>query len=102
MKDGVARLLLAAVLLASSASALLAQGASSGSISGVVVDTNGGGIPGAEIRTAIVNGAAGAVVTVRGEPYAVIAFTVRSGRISEINAIVGRSRVRRIAAAVLG
>jgi RNA polymerase sigma factor (sigma-70 family) len=62
----------------------------------------GGGIPGAEIRTAIVNGAAGAVVTVRGEPYAVIAFTVRSGRISEIDAIVGRSRVGRIAASVLG
>ena len=49
MKDGVARLLLAAALLASSASALLAQGASSGSISGVVVDTNGGGIPGASV-----------------------------------------------------
>jgi hypothetical protein len=49
MKEAVTRLLLAGLILASSASALFAQGASGGSISGVVVDTNGGGIPGASV-----------------------------------------------------
>jgi RNA polymerase sigma factor (sigma-70 family) len=57
--------------------------------------------PGAEIRPALVNGAAGAVVKLRGRPFAVVAFTVREGRIVEIDGIVGAERVRRIAAAVL-
>jgi RNA polymerase sigma factor (sigma-70 family) len=57
--------------------------------------------PGAEVRPVLVNGAAGAVVTVRGRPFAIIGFTVRGGRIVEIDGIVGAERVRRIAAAVL-
>jgi ketosteroid isomerase-like protein len=60
-----------------------------------------GSVPGAEARPVLVNGAAGAVITVRGRPYAVIGFTVRDGRIVEIDGIVGAERVRRIAAAVL-
>jgi RNA polymerase sigma factor (sigma-70 family) len=61
-----------------------------------------GALPGAEVRPALVNGAAGAVVTLRGRPFAVIGFTVRDGKIVEIDGIVGAERVRRIAAAVLG
>ena len=49
MKEGLARLLLAGVILTLSASILSAQATSSGSISGIVVDTNGGGIPGASV-----------------------------------------------------
>ena len=57
--------------------------------------------PHAEVRPALVNGAAGAVIVLRGRPFAVLAFTVRDGRIVEIDAIAGSERVRRIAAAVL-
>ena len=39
-------------------------------------------------RPAIVNGAAGAIVGVRGRPFAVVGFTVVGGRITEID-IVG-------------
>ena len=60
-----------------------------------------GALPGAEVRPALVNGAAGAVITLRGRPFGVIGFTVRQGRIVEIDGIVGAERVRRIAAAVL-
>jgi RNA polymerase sigma factor (sigma-70 family) len=61
-----------------------------------------GSFPGAEIQPAQVNGAAGAVVTVRGRPFAVLGFTVRGGKIAEIDGIVGAERVRRIAAPILG
>ena len=60
-----------------------------------------GAFPGAELRPALVNGAAGAVVVLRGRPFAVIGFTVAGDRIVEIDGIVGPERVRRIAAAVL-
>src|SRR5262245_39912710 len=60
-----------------------------------------GSLPCAEVRHAMVNGAAGAVITVRGRPFAVLGFTVRDGRIVEIDGIVGSERVGRIAAAVL-
>ncbi len=59
------------------------------------------GFPGAVVRPALVNGAAGAVVTLRGRPFAVLAFTVVEGKIVEIDAIADPERVRRIAAAVL-
>jgi RNA polymerase sigma factor (sigma-70 family) len=58
-------------------------------------------VPGAQVRPALVNGAAGAVVTVGGRPFAVMAFTVSGGRIVEIDAIADPERVRRIAASVL-
>jgi RNA polymerase sigma factor (sigma-70 family) len=61
-----------------------------------------GALPGAELHPALVNGAAGAVVTVGGRPFAVLGFTVAGGRIVEIDAIADPDRVRRIAAAVLG
>jgi RNA polymerase sigma-70 factor, ECF subfamily len=61
-----------------------------------------GALPGARLHPALVNGAAGAVVTVGGRPFAVLGFTVSGGRIVEIDAIADPDRVRRIAAAVLG
>jgi hypothetical protein len=59
-------------------------------------------LPTAELHPALVNGAAGMVVTVRGRPFAVMGFTVVDGMIVEIDAIADPQRVRRIAAAVLG
>jgi RNA polymerase sigma factor (sigma-70 family) len=60
-----------------------------------------GAIPGAELHPALVNGAAGMVITVRGRPYAIMGFTVTNGKIIEIDAIADPERVRRIAASVL-
>jgi RNA polymerase sigma-70 factor (ECF subfamily) len=59
------------------------------------------GFPGALVTPALVNGAAGAVITVRGRPIAVMGFTVVEGRIVEIDAIADPERVRRVAASVL-
>jgi RNA polymerase sigma-70 factor (ECF subfamily) len=53
------------------------------------------------VRPALVNGAAGVVITVAGRPLAVMGFTVAEGRIVEIDTIADPQRVRRIAAAVL-
>jgi RNA polymerase sigma factor (sigma-70 family) len=61
----------------------------------------GAAIPGARPQPALVNGAPGVVITVRGRPFAVMSFTVAEGKIAEIDAIVDSERVRRIAAAVL-
>ena len=58
-------------------------------------------LPGAEVRWARVNGAPGAIVVLRGRPFAILAFTVRGDKIVEIDAIAGAGRVRRIASAVL-
>jgi len=60
-----------------------------------------GALPGARLHPALVNGAAGAVVTVAGRPFAILGFTVADGRIVEIDAIADPDRVARIAAAVL-
>jgi len=61
-----------------------------------------GALPGADLHPALVNGAAGAVVTVGGRPFAVLGFTVAEAKILEIDAIADPERVRRVAAAVLG
>jgi RNA polymerase sigma-70 factor (ECF subfamily) len=60
-----------------------------------------GARPASELHPARVNGAAGAVITVRGRPFAVMGFTVVDDKIVEIDAIVDPERVRRIAATVL-
>ncbi|MGH2368371.1 MAG: RNA polymerase subunit sigma-70, partial [Chloroflexota bacterium] len=62
----------------------------------------GGALPAARLHPALVNGAAGAVITVGGRPFAVLGFTVAGGKIVAIDAIADPDRVRRIAAAVLG
>ena len=61
-----------------------------------------GANPAADLHPALVNGAAGVVITLRGRPHAVMAFTVAGGRIAEIDVVADPERVRRVAAAVLG
>jgi RNA polymerase sigma factor (sigma-70 family) len=56
----------------------------------------------AELRPALVNGAAGVLVMMRGRPVTVIGFTVAAGKIAEIDAIADPERVPTIAAAALG
>jgi RNA polymerase sigma-70 factor (ECF subfamily) len=48
------------------------------------------------VRPAIVNGVAGVVVAPGGRPFSVMAFTVRGGRIVEIDAISDPERLRRL------
>ncbi len=55
----------------------------------------------AQLHPALVNGAAGVVITVAGRSFAVMGFTVADGKIVEIDAIADPERVARIAAAVL-
>lgn len=50
--------------------------------------------PGAELRPALVNGAAGVVVTMRGKTVSVIGFTIADGRILEIDAIAEPERLQ--------
>jgi len=57
--------------------------------------------PVVHLRPALVNGAAGVLVTLDGRPMTVMGFTVVEGKIVEIDAIADPERVRRIASAVL-
>ncbi len=52
--------------------------------------------PSARLRPVLVNGAAGVVVTVDGEPFAVMAFTVSGGRIVEIDVLADPERLNRL------
>ena len=52
--------------------------------------------PEARIAAALVNGAAGVVVTVNGRPLSVMGFTVAGGRIVEIDAIADPDRLDRL------
>ncbi len=58
-------------------------------------------LPAVQLRPALMDGAAGVVVTRRGRPITVVGFIVAEGKIVEIDAIADPERVRRIAAAVL-
>jgi len=53
------------------------------------------------VRPALINGAAGVVVTPHGEPFSVMAFTVSGGRIVEIDALADPERLRELDLAVL-
>src|SRR6266508_1543527 len=55
----------------------------------------------AQLYPALVNGTVGAVVTIDGRPFSVLAFTVVNGKIVEIDNIRDPNRVHRVAAAVL-
>jgi RNA polymerase sigma factor (sigma-70 family) len=57
--------------------------------------------PVVDLRPALVNGAAGVVVTLGGQPITVMGFTVAGGRIAEIDAIADPERVARIAGALV-
>src|SRR5215217_2936298 len=53
------------------------------------------------VRPAVVNGAAGVVVAPRGRPFSVMGFTVRGGKIVEIDVLADPARLRRLDLAVL-
>jgi RNA polymerase sigma-70 factor (ECF subfamily) len=53
------------------------------------------------VRPALVNGAAGVVVTPHGRPASVMGFTVAGGRIVEIDALADPERLRRLDLTVL-
>jgi RNA polymerase sigma-70 factor (ECF subfamily) len=60
-----------------------------------------GALPETVAHPALVEGAAGVVITLRGRPYAVMGFTVRDGRSAEIDIVRDADRVRRVASPVL-
>jgi RNA polymerase sigma factor (sigma-70 family) len=53
------------------------------------------------VRPAVVNGVAGVVVAPRGQPFAVMAFTVRNAKIVEIDVLNDPERLRELDLAVL-
>ena len=58
--------------------------------------------PSVSKRPVLVNGAAGVVVTLGGQLYGVMGFTVARGKIVEIDVIIDPERLRRVDVAVLG
>lgn len=52
--------------------------------------------PDREVRTAIINGAAGAVIFVGGRATAIMGFVVRDGRVGAIDVLADRERIARI------
>jgi hypothetical protein len=53
------------------------------------------------VRPVLVNGAAGVVVAPHGRPFSVMAFTVSSGKIVEIDVLADPVRLQRLDLAVL-
>ena len=53
------------------------------------------------VRPALVNGAAGVVVAPRGRPFAVMGFTIRRGKIVEIDVLADPARLRQLDLAIL-
>ena len=56
----------------------------------------GGANPHAEFRPVLVNGAVGILVTLRGRPAALMAFTIVGGRIAAVDGITDPHRLRRL------
>ena len=57
--------------------------------------------PSAVLRPALVNGAAGVVVTLGQQPMSVMGFTVTDGKIVEIDVVADPDRLRQLDLAVL-
>jgi RNA polymerase sigma-70 factor (ECF subfamily) len=57
--------------------------------------------PGVHLHPAMVNGAAGVIVTVHGQPFVVMGFAIAEGKIVEIDSIADPERVGRITSAVV-
>jgi len=66
------------------------------------VARNARDIPGAELLPVLINGMAGVVVIVKGQPISMMGFTVRGNRVVEIDAIADPERVSRLVSPVLG
>lgn len=58
--------------------------------------------PGALVRPALVNGTAGVVVTVEGNPVSVMGFVVADGKVVEIQSLVDPERLARLDLSALG
>ena len=56
---------------------------------------------GLDIRPALINGVAGAVAFLHGEPFSIGAVTVRNGRIVELDFLTDRERLRRLDLTIL-
>jgi RNA polymerase sigma factor (sigma-70 family) len=69
----------------------LIQGA--GAVSRAVMDSAS---PHAEMHPVLVNGAAGVLITLRGRPAALMAFTVDGGRIAAVDGITDPRRLRQL------
>ena len=52
--------------------------------------------PEREVRAAIVNGAAGAVIGIAGRPAAIMGFVVRDGRITAIDLLADSERIAKL------
>ena len=61
-----------------------------------------GANPAAVLIPALINGAAGVVITLDGQPHGVMAFTVVNDQVVELDIIGDPERIRRVASAVLG
>ena len=61
-----------------------------------------GADPAALLHPALINGTAGVVITLGGQPHVVMAFTVVDDRVAELDIIADPERVRRVASTVLG
>jgi RNA polymerase sigma-70 factor (ECF subfamily) len=53
-------------------------------------------LPNAVLRPALVNGAAGVVVTINGKRWAVLGFAIVDGKIVEMDGILGAERLARL------
>ncbi len=60
-----------------------------------------GANPAALLHPALINGAAGVVITLDGQPHGVMAFTVVNDQIVELDIIADPERIRRVASEVL-
>jgi RNA polymerase sigma factor (sigma-70 family) len=60
-----------------------------------------GAMPSAILTPALVNGAAGMIVMIKGEPFAVMGFTVVQDKIVEINVVLDPDRLARLDLALL-
>ncbi len=60
-----------------------------------------GANPAALLHPALINGAAGVVITLGGQPHVIMAFTVVADQVVELDIIADPERVRRVASAIL-
>jgi RNA polymerase sigma factor (sigma-70 family) len=60
-----------------------------------------GANPAALLHPALINGAAGVVITLNGQPHGVMAFTIVNDLVVELDIIADPERIRRVASAVL-
>jgi RNA polymerase sigma factor (sigma-70 family) len=59
------------------------------------------GHPATRLHPVLVNGTAGVLVTMKGQPYTVMSFTIAEGKVTEIDSIADPGRVSRLAAGVI-